>query len=86
MNTAQLARVLRDFGVDPATFDLVHGTADEAYCLIRESDGWHVFYSERGQRTTEYVFDSECSASDAFIQLIASDPLTRLNAPRFPGL
>lgn len=84
MTTRELAQVLLEFGVDPLAFDFDDGRSDETYCLTKENDGWHVFYSERGTRTNERVFETECAASDAVLQDIASDPLSRTGARRAP--
>jgi hypothetical protein len=79
------SRVLAEFGVDPSAVDLAGRGKDETYCLTHESDGWHIFFSERGTRVEERVFAAEWQATDAFMIQIAADPQTRLHARRFPG-
>ena len=46
---------------------------NETYCLVEESDGWHVFYSERGNRNSERVFVSEAVARDELVRLVTND-------------
>ena len=76
MNRQQLERVLNAFEVRPDAYDL-QGDADEAYCIAKEADGWHVFYSERGLRSGDRLFRTEGDACDVLLELIARDPLTR---------
>lgn len=66
------------FEVRPYTYDLFWtGTQSEVYSMTRESDGWHVFYAERGIRSGERVYASEADACDDLLIRVATDPLTR---------
>ncbi|MEV1130535.1 hypothetical protein [Agromyces sp. NPDC049794] len=47
--------------------------SNEAYCLIEETDGWHVYYSERGRRNGEHVFSSEAHAGGELLRRILAD-------------
>jgi hypothetical protein len=77
MHRARLERILDGFGVRPNAYDLISGRRDEAYTMIDESDGWHVFYSERGGRNEERTFPSEEEAALDLLERIARDPTTR---------
>lgn len=50
---------------------------DEAYCLVREPDGWHVYYSERGNRSSERVLDSESAACEELLERVLHDGAVR---------
>ncbi|MDR7189535.1 hypothetical protein J2Y46_002361 [Microbacterium sp. BE35] len=63
---------LRELGV-PESVYIVGGERNETYCLVEEPDGWHVFYSERGNRNSERVFVSEPTASDELVRLVTND-------------
>lgn len=75
MTANTLRRVLIDIGVRPDVFTS-DPSQDEAYVLVDEG-GWCVFYSERGQRTNEQLFDSESDACEYLLSVIARDPTTR---------
>lgn len=59
---------------------------NETYCLVEEADGWHVIYSERGNRNSERVFMSKAAASDELVRLVTNDgaiqPLTQNDKAR----
>jgi hypothetical protein len=82
VSRAQLVRILDNFGVHPNAYDLVSGRRDETYTLISEADGWHVYYSERGQRNEERVHVTEAAAAIDLLERIARDPTTRRD--RYP--
>ncbi|GEN78515.1 hypothetical protein AFE02nite_02490 [Actinotalea fermentans] len=50
---------------------------DEAYCLTHEADGWHVYYSERGNRNSEEVFSTEAAACARLRERVLSDGAVR---------
>jgi len=78
MNRVTLDLVLRQFEVRPDSYDLSGADiGDEAQVVTQEFDGWHVFYSERGLRTSERVFEKEDYACDEVLLRLARDPLTR---------
>lgn len=43
---------------------------NETYGLVEEVDGWHVFYSARGNCNSERVFVSKTTASDELVRLL----------------
>ena len=60
---------------------------DEAYCLIEELDGWHVYYSERGNRNAGQVFSSEVTAAKELKRRILEDDAVRglIDVDPLPG-
>lgn len=46
---------------------------DERYCLVERPDGWHVYYSERGQRSGLRVFGDEDAACRALLRDVLAD-------------
>lgn len=74
MDRAEVARRLRSAGIRPGSYSLNGGMPDERLCLSRETDTWHVYYSERGQRSWETVFDREEDACEYFWRTITRDP------------
>lgn len=51
--------------------------SDESCSLIQEDDGWHVFYSERGDRNTEEVFGNESAACEELKRRVVGDGTVR---------
>ena len=64
--------MLRRRGVPDPAFSIGHDS-NEAHCLIQESDGWHVFYSERGHRNSEQVFSAESDAAEELTRRLLAD-------------
>ena len=78
MNRTDLQDRLMSEGIRKDTFSIYGDYADEAYILSKESAGkWSVYYSERGLRTAEKLFDSEEGACQHFYDLLAKDPTVR---------
>ena len=73
---------LQELGVPESVYS-VGRERNETYCLVEEADGWHVFYSERGNRNNEFVFVSEAAASDELVRLVTTDgaiqPMTQID-------
>ena len=63
---------LQELGVPESVYSVAR-ERNETYCLVEETDGWHVFYSERGNRNSERVFVSEPAASDELVRLVTND-------------
>jgi hypothetical protein len=51
----QVRTRLTDLGADPRAYSL-DSVADDAWCMVREDEGWAVFRSERGGRGMEAAF------------------------------
>lgn len=63
MTIDELKTALRKAKVPAEYYNLDgQGRDDERLCLIRENSKWVVYYSERGVRTTEEVFNTEAEA------------------------
>jgi hypothetical protein len=76
VNRASFAAAVDELRLDEHAYRLF-SEADEAYSLTAESDGWHVFYAERGIRTNEVTYPSEDLALEDLFARLAKDPLTR---------
>lgn len=63
---------LQRLGVPDSVYSVARDR-NETYCLVEEADGWHVFYSERGDRNSERVFVSKAAASDELVRLVVND-------------
>lgn len=61
MDRQELETILQSRGV-PQGMYRIGGDADEAYCLVPETNGWLVYYSERGNRNDPQRHASEHDA------------------------
>ncbi|HVK23075.1 MAG TPA: hypothetical protein VM677_17080 [Actinokineospora sp.] len=61
MNAESIVELLAVVGV-PAEVVTVGGEADNTWCLVREGDGWEVFWREQGNRYDWARFSSEAVA------------------------
>ena len=43
---------------------MVGGYPNEAFCLVKTDNGWEVYYSERGHKSSAREFASESEACD----------------------
>lgn len=77
MTVSDLQAALRRERVSEAAYSLHGGLPNEAYCLGQTPDGWEVYYSERGGKTSLRVFLDEHLACDEFFRRVLSDPTTR---------
>lgn len=77
MNVAECRLALRREGVRDDAYSLLGISGDERYCLVHGSDGWSVFYHERGMRQNEQLFSDEDAACQYLLALVTSDPTTR---------
>lgn len=68
----EVREALRRLSVPASAYSIGHDS-NEAYCLIEEADGWHVFYSERGRRNAEQVFSTEAGAGAELKRRILAD-------------
>lgn len=78
MMREQLEELLRRERVRPDAYSLGGEVRDECLCLLPERDGWVVFYSERGGRTSPRHFDTEAEACDFLVARLLADPGNRL--------
>lgn len=78
MNRTELETTLRARNVSPLAYCLSRGFPNEKYTLDQAGKKWSVYYSERGQRSGERVFDSEDEACRYLLQLLTNDSTIRV--------
>jgi hypothetical protein len=79
MNCAELEEILRQRKVDPSAYSLGGGLPAEKYTLDHAGSKWSVYYSERGQKNDERIFDFEDEACRYLLNLLSSDLSTGLD-------
>lgn len=72
MNLLETGDILDARGVPPEMYSLGQD-ANEAYCVVRDPDGWSVYYSERGNRTDPRMHASEDRACLDLIARVLSE-------------
>lgn len=77
MDRETLKALLDAEDVDPTAYSLDGGMPFEAYVLERRSSEWAVYYSERGLRSSEVVFETEDDACAHLLDLVLRDSTTR---------
>ncbi len=70
MNKQQLEKKLLSNNVPIDLYSLVGGLPNEAYCLEEGKNRWHVYYSERGIKTSIGYFENEEAACDCLLKEI----------------
>jgi hypothetical protein len=78
MNASGLRQRLASERINPDAYSLDDATANEAYCLVRSTQGWIVYYFERGYRRGERRFEFADAACQYLLNLILRDPTTRV--------
>ena len=78
MNKDDLAAELRKLGIRDDAYDLGGGHLTETYTFGESYGTWFVYYSERGRESDRREFDTETEACEYFLDLVASDPTTRM--------
>ena len=76
MNRDELRQLLEAHAVRRDMYDLDGGECEECLRLERTTDGWLVYYFERGLRTNERYFDSEGEAAHYMAERLVGDPPT----------
>lgn len=82
MNRYELKKILHDRRISPDAYSLDGGHPSEMYVLSHGPRGWSAYYSEHGLESKVKYFDKESDACEYFLQLINSDPSTRIDYPR----
>lgn len=78
MNTKELERKLNDAHIRSDSYSLDGVPKDEALILEPSTgNGWRIYYSERGLRTSEKVFLTEEEACGRFLEMVLRDPLMK---------
>lgn len=69
MTVEELKKRLDEIGVPDDLYSLlIGGFPNEAYCLIKNEDGWEVYYSERGEKSDIQQFASESEACEYMLE------------------
>jgi hypothetical protein len=69
----ELERLLIQEHVRSDAYSLYGDIPDECLCLVPETGGWLVFYSERGGRTGGRHFETESEACDFMAMRLLAD-------------
>ena len=77
MNREDLRIAADREGVSADSFSLDGGLPVERYVLAIAEGGWSVYYSERGERVGEQIFDTEDEACSHLYLLLLRDSATR---------
>jgi hypothetical protein len=77
VNCEELSAQLEAGGVRPDTYDLDGRPCEECLRIERVTDGWVVYYAERGFRTNERHFNTEAEACAYMADRLLHDPTTR---------
>ena len=65
MTVEELKKKLDELNIQHDLYSLmIGGFPNEAYCLIKNEDGWEVYYSERGNKRGTRQFASESDACE----------------------
>ena len=74
MKSKELKKKLEQMGIPTYLYNLDGlGRTDERLCLEFVNKEWHVYYSERGIKTTDLKFASEESACEYIYQNFTLD-------------
>ena len=72
MKKGELKKTLIQNGVPEDLYNLDEtGRNDERFCLEKRADKWHVYFMERGIKTTNEKFDSEEEACQFIYQQLS---------------
>lgn len=78
MNTKELEEKLNNAHTRSDSYSLDGIPKDEALILEPSTgNGWRIYYSERGLRTSEKVFLTEEEACERFLEMVLRDPLMK---------
>ena len=77
MNRAELVLAAQREHIRPDAYSLEGGLPPERLVLAIETDGWTVYYSERGLRSGEVHFETEGEACSHMFERLLRDPTTR---------
>jgi sugar/nucleoside kinase (ribokinase family) len=77
VNRSDLRNAADREGIRRDSYSLDGSLPAERYVLSIEHDGWSVYYSERGDRSSELRFDTEDEACSELFDRLVCDPTTR---------
>ena len=75
MHIKGLRQLLLSKHVPPDAYSLEGGLPNEAFCIERNGKKWHLYYSERGRKSTINYYENEDEVVSAFLTLIERDML-----------
>lgn len=71
MNLESLRVHLNNLGISKSLYSLDGGVPNEKLCLeVSENGTWHIYYSERGGKTTMSYLPEESAACQEFLKLL----------------
>jgi len=74
MNLESLRLHLKNLGISKGRYSLDGGVPNEKLCLEVSEDGtWHIYYSERGGKTTMSYWREEAAACQEFLKLLLGE-------------
>jgi hypothetical protein len=68
-----LAAILNQLGIRPATYSLYGAHLPDSYVMDQRSEGWVVFYSDRGDESGLAICRSEADACSAMLDRLTSE-------------
>lgn len=82
MTRDELIRAADRERIRRSSYSLEGGLPPEKYVLAEEYGHWAIYYSERGERRDETIFDSEQEACDQLLLWLVEDRTTRVRNDR----
>lgn len=66
MKISEMRKEIDNLGISKELYSILQGgTPNEKLCIVYENE-WKIYYSERGKKTGEKVFQSEEAACEIF--------------------
>ena len=79
MNKENLQLMFNELKVNPLSYTLSGGLPNEKYVIDQGIGKWSVYYSEKGQKNNEKVFETEHEACQYMLKCVSEDLSTRIN-------
>lgn len=73
MNIKELKDYLILKKIPQDMYSLGGGLPNESYCIEKEKEKWHFYYSERGVKRTIGYFEKEDEVVEAFLRKVGND-------------
>ncbi len=68
MKISEMRKEIDNLGISKELYSILQGgTPNEKLCIVYENE-WKIYYSERGKKTGEKVFQSEEAACEIFLK------------------
>jgi len=77
VDITELQNKLNDLVIQKRAYSLGKGFDDEQYCLEKIGNKWHYYYSERGQKAGEKIFETEHDACEYIYLVLSDDPTVK---------